>query len=124
MSEDIVTKLRVGPVGRLTLDKAASTIEALRGEVARTDKAARAFYEKADAITKEADQELEDLHDALKVVLARAEKAEAEAERLKAALQDCVDAYDFVIVNEYDRGWSSVSDAIHFARKALAGKTT
>ena len=56
----------------------------------------------------------------------RADEAQLirERDRLKAALQDCIDAYDFVIVNEYDRGWSSVSDAIHAARKALAGKTT
>ena len=49
------------------------------------------------------------------------EKVVAERDRLKAALQDCIDAYDFVIVDEYDRGWSSVSDAIHAARKALRG---
>jgi hypothetical protein len=44
---------------------------------------------------------------------------EARAERLRAALEDVVDAYDFVIVDEYDRGWSSVSDAVVVARKAL-----
>ena len=49
----------------------------------------------------------------------RIEALEAEAARLRAALQDVVDAYDFVIVDEYDRGWSSVSDAVVVARKAL-----
>jgi hypothetical protein len=47
------------------------------------------------------------------------EAADARAERLRVALQDVVDAYDFVIVDEYDRGWSSVSDAVVVARKAL-----
>ncbi len=46
-------------------------------------------------------------------------KADARAERLRVALEDVVDAYDFVIVDEYDRGWSSVSDAVVAARKAI-----
>jgi hypothetical protein len=48
-----------------------------------------------------------------------ARDADARAERLREALQDVVDAYDFVIVDEYDRGWSSVSDAVVAARKAI-----
>ena len=52
----------------------------------------------------------------------RVKRAEARAERLRVALQDIIDAYDFVIVDEHDRGWSSVSDAVHAARKAIKGQ--
>lgn len=93
--KELVKRLRAkahcccGPhmVGKCSPCRAADAIELLVRQLNETDKAARAFYEKADTITKEADQELEDLHDALKVVLARAEKAEAEVERLKGALE-------------------------------------
>lgn len=86
---------------RDTLSDCIDALEALAGEVAtlteknealakalsKTDRAARDFFAKADAITKEADQELEDLHDALKVVLARAKAAEAERDRLAGEVE-------------------------------------
>jgi hypothetical protein len=92
---------------------AIARIEALEWEVADAELRGERAYEYG----KKRQAEL----------IAALDAAEARAERLRVALQDVVDAYDFVIVNEYDRGWSSVSDAVVAARKAIraaAGETS
>ncbi len=113
MSSDLVKRLREPYYARTvgvetTCNEAADRIEALEGEVHLATITIKGWingYEKAVA----------------KVDALEGERvaAEARAERLRVALQDVVDAYDFVIVDEYDRGWSSVSDAVEAARKAI-----
>jgi hypothetical protein len=113
-NNDIKERLRVADVGEAFIGQhgvelvqtelgleAADRIEALEGEVAllKTERTMREDWISRQSTT-------------LKKVFAR------EA-RLRAALQDVVDAYDFVIVDECDRGWSSVSDAVEAARKAI-----
>jgi hypothetical protein len=103
MSSNIVKRLRAGDT--LDIGEAADRIEALEGEIADAELRGERAYEYG----KKRQAEL----------IAALDAAEARAERLRVALQDVVDAYDFVIVDEYDRGWSSVSDAVSGARKTL-----
>lgn len=148
-SEPIASGYEV-PAAARTLHAAADALEAMAGEVERLTRRLddalkgdvlqmmRAQTNRAEAAEAERDrlageverlksqQKADDEHaqkvtEVLSAFITRTEEAESERDRLKAALQDCVDAYDFVIVDEYDRGWSSVSDAIHAARKALGG---
>lgn len=64
----------------------ADRIEALEAEVAKVKASAKKFFADAGAITKNADQELEDMADALRVTLDAKNAAEARAERLRVAI--------------------------------------
>ena len=68
----------------------ADRIEALEAEVAKVKASAKKFFADAGAITKNADQELEDMADALRITLDAKNAAEARAERLREALSDAV----------------------------------
>ena len=99
MSSDIVQRLRERPA-RLASESndqralrrqaereaAAAYIEALQAEVAKVKASAKKFFDDAGAITKNADQELEDMADALRVTLDAKNAAEARAERLREAI--------------------------------------
>lgn len=103
MSSDIVKRLRERP-SRLASESndqlalrrqaereaAAAYIEALQAEVAKVKASAKKFFDDAGAITKNADQELEDMADALRVTLDAKNAAEARAERLRMVLEDAV----------------------------------
>ena len=65
----------------------ADRIEALEAEVAKVKASAKKFFADAGAITKNADQELEDMADALRITLDAKNAAEARAERLREALK-------------------------------------
>lgn len=74
----------------LVIEEVAKTIEALQAEVAKVKASAKKFFDDAGAITKNADQELEDMADALRVTLDAKNAAEARAERLRMVLEDAV----------------------------------
>lgn len=101
MSSDIVKRLRERP-SRLASESndqralrrqaereaAAAYIEALQAEVAKVKASAKKFFDDAGAITKNADQELEDMADALRVTLDAKNAAEARAERLLETMNE------------------------------------
>lgn len=47
----------------------------------------------------------------------------ADVERLRATIREMIEAYEFCSADEYDRGWSVMSDAVHDARAALSPET-
>lgn len=88
MSSDLVQRLRFKMKIFRICQEAADRIEALQAEVAKVKASAKKFFDDAGAITKNADQELEDMADALRVTLDAKNAAEARAERLRLALEE------------------------------------
>ena len=95
----------------LVIEEVAKSIEALQAEVAKVKASAKKFFDDAGAITKNADQELEDMADALRVTLDAKNAAEARAERLLETMNEIAGFAD-----DRPGSWAAMR-----ARKSLEG---